>query len=1578
MPSVVEKLQQSSRDLLDTSGRNRLINTPRGQSRSTSVEIANGNADAVYKRLVIDRGSMTFVAGRGEDLEFKNAQSQDVQSWAEPEPGEPPRSSRGDGLQTRMTSEVLQRRLLRLYSDARTLEEETGVNILFLAIGFLKWFEADSSDQPRYAPLLLVPVRLDRLNARSKFKLTGLEEDLNTNLSLRERLKEFGVALPELPDVDSDELVPTEYFARISEAVEGQNRWEVLPNDMVLWFFSFTKFLMYRDLQASSWPAESSIAEHDSICSLLDSGFRRDPDFCGEDDPVDATVPPDQAVHIVDADSSQTLAIEEVGRGHNLVIQGPPGTGKSQTIANIIASAVQSGKRVLFVAEKLAALEVVKGRLNQCGLGQMCLELHSNKANKKAVLRELSDTLDGPRSIARNVESQAEQHREKRELLNRHASALHQPFGKTGLTPYQLIGRLVGLQGKGVRTARCRLQTATSWTQQQIGTKAAMVQDLVLHLERVGIPNEHPWQGVNVPSMLPADKECLLENLAAIRKRLIRVLTATATLVKALLPSQQLHPSATNVAALAKLARHLAQAPDMDPDAIADNIWLEGRNQITELLQSGQTFVAQKAKLATSVETTAWNADVAPARKQLSLRGKSWFRWLDRGYREAIRTLETVCIDRPPGSQEERLALLDELLIGQRARRHLLDDDAAAQIGRRAFGRYWLGPDSDWSKLQAILIWVLTAEQNQLPPTVRHLVAKSRAFPECGSLVTTIASELKPALQGLQAAFRELSLNLQEVFGNSDLNSISLLAVKQRFDLWLANASSLDHWIAFHIRWRRLPAEQMPDLATRLTSGEIAPSAAVDQFYLATYSEILRAVYQAHPELAEFDGMSHGQIIKEFRELDRQRIQLARKQVAATHYRSIPRDDGIGELAVIRREIQKQRRHLPIRQLIRKAGRAIQTIKPVFMMSPVSIAQYLEPGAVSFDLLLIDEASQVRPVDALGAIARCKQIVVVGDDKQLPPTSFFDRLTGNSESEDEESDDANTADLESVLGLCLARNIKPRMLRWHYRSRHHSLIAVSNREFYQDRLFIVPSPDHKPDRLGLHFCHIADGVFGRGGSKTNAKEAQAIAQAAIDHARKNPELTLGIGTFSGSQRDAIEDELELLRRENPDVEEFFSTANDEPFFIKNLESLQGDERDVIFISVGYGPDASGYFGMNFGPLSNSGGERRLNVLISRARHRCEVFSSITADDIDLARARSRGAAALKTFLRYAEKGDLDVAVRSEREMDSEFEVEVKRRLEEYGLEVHPQVGVAGFFIDLAVVDTERPGRYLLGIECDGAAYHSSRSARDRDRLREQVLVDRGWTIHRIWSTDWFKNPDEQLRKTLLAIEEAKMAVGRSTHERTPADNSCINQDSEADGEEFDDREEAESLSFQRAAIPYREAHLRADVRVPLDQVPVAALGTVVSSVVQVEGPIHPEEVVRRVASYWGVQRITLRTTATVQAALDYAQGCGWLEERSGFYGPRGQSQIPIRSRELVTSATLKNPEMVSPEEFRQAVFQIVSNCLGAGSDEVAKAASKLLGLGNAGKRIRDAISRVVDEMCSAGILRECESRLYVG
>lgn len=538
-----------------------------------------------------------------------------------------------------------------------------------------------------------------------------------------------------------------------------------------------------------------------------------------------------------------------------------------------------------------------------------------------------------------------------------------------------------------------------------------------------------------------------------------------------------------------------------------------------------------------------------------------------------------------------------------------------------------------------------------------------------------------------------------------------------------------------------------------------------DIFEYIVYRSIGRKIYRQYPELEGFSGEKHDKIRAEFVALDKEIINLTGKSFAYDIDKSKYVPDGVSsykvseltDMHLLRKEINKKTKHISIRQLIRRAGDAIQALKPCFMMGPLSVAQYIQQGAISFDMIVMDEASQLRPEESLGAIARGSQLIVVGDPKQLPPTNFFDRLADDSEDDEESEASSIFAGTESILDICQQLFHPVRTLKWHYRSQHESLIAFSNHHFYNGKLIVFPSPFAKNNRLGLRYRYIKNGVYK---DRQNMVEAQRVVDAAIEHMIKFPEESLGIVTLNQTQRDLIEDLMDKKVRNIDEAQLFISNWEEEgwPFFVKNLENVQGDERDIIFISTTFGkPVGADKVRQNFGPISRPDGWRRLNVLFTRARRKIELFTSMLPEDIIIAAGTPAGTRALRDYLDFAKRGILTSTDVTGREEDSDFEISVGDMLRSRGYEVVPQVGVAGFFIDLAVRNPDRPGEFLTAVECDGASYHSSASARDRDRIRQSILESLGWKgrIWRIWSTDWFYNPRRESEKLLNFLEERR-------------------------------------------------------------------------------------------------------------------------------------------------------------------------------------------------------------------------------
>ncbi len=1292
MISLEQLLEESRRELLDLSTRNRLLSMPVESKSARVIHVVDEKGDQVFRILVADQKAMTFLAASQKSREDCNVGNEladfDEEENYLPQPDDEIDDATGEArrhvdtkLQTALTSERLQRKLLSLHHDAQLMIEEQGVNVLYLAIGRLKWFEAEKADTPRYAPLILVPVQLRRRSARERFTVSWREEEAQENLSLAAKLRaEFAIELPKFPP--EGELLPSEYAKTVANAVASQPRWEVQPDAITLGFFSFAKFLMYRDLDPQNWPVPEMLLGP-TLTGLLRDGFPRSDDPFPDNAVLDDLIPAARLDHVVDADSSQTIAIETVRSGRSVVVQGPPGTGKSQSITNLIATAVLDGKRVLFVAEKLAALEVVKRRLEAAGLGDLCLELHSHKSHKRAVVEEIGRTWQLGRPRGQELESIIPRLDETRLPLNEHARKLHEPFGRTCTTPFHILGALTLLGERGRQLGEISFPDATGWSGDELRERRGLIGELVERVEQMGLPTKHPWRGAERKTVLNIDLPGIRAKLVRLGEALPRLCSEAQAL--ALRLRQPEPPTFAHVEALRRMASHVALAPALDPTALCNGVWHAGLDSLREIVQNGREFASLNKKLATTVTDDAFETDLHAVRKILASHGTSLLRFLNSDFRRGIATFRGVVRGEFPKAHGERLSLIEEII---EARRRLLALRESAETGRHAFGAAWRAENSDWDQLSSIIEWVGGETDACVDQSFRETFAKLEEREAFGPASASLGERLGEAWLASQALTSELELNLSTAFGCEGLESAPIADLGARLTEWHERLEDLTRWNTWFLRAVRARQIGLDDILGGLECGSLPTDSARDVFDRAYFSTLLREAVRANPELAQFDGLRHQRLIDEFRRLDLERITLAKYRVLAKHFDGLPaRHGGAGATGVLLGELQRKRGHRPVRKLLKDVGPVVQAIKPVFMMSPLSVAQFLEPGAVDFDLLIIDEASQVQPVDAFGAFARAKQHVVVGDSKQLPPTRFFSRLTSN-DGDNDIAEDATTAaqarDVESILGLCSARGLPETMLRWHYRSRHHSLIAVSNREFYEDKLFIVPSPYLAAAGMGLGFEFVEGGTYDRGGSATNAFEARAVCRAILEHARQHPHQSLGVAAFSMKQQQIILDELELSRREQPEIENFFQAHPHEPFFVKNLENVQGDERDVIFISVGYGPDSSGYLAMNFGPLSNEGGERRLNVLISRAKRRCNVFASLRADDIDLTRVTGRGVRAFKTFLKFAETGHFAVAPPAVGEEMSPFEEAVRREVEGLGYEVHPQVGVAGFFIDLVL------------------------------------------------------------------------------------------------------------------------------------------------------------------------------------------------------------------------------------------------------------------------------------------------------
>jgi very-short-patch-repair endonuclease len=660
---------------------------------------------------------------------------------------------------------------------------------------------------------------------------------------------------------------------------------------------------------------------------------------------------------------------------------------------------------------------------------------------------------------------------------------------------------------------------------------------------------------------------------------------------------------------------------------------------------------------------------------------------------------------------------------------------------------------------------------HSLPSSIELWLATTDTTSRCETLIG-----IEGKLAALKKAVKETQECLASFGRTSGDGPFALLSlsgtprdIEERCCTFVAKLPLLPYYAALLREQEAAKKLGLTNLLKHSEHSQVSTEILIQTFRGAVAWQQAKAVWEADDELRYFQSNEHERLRRKFQDDDDKQLKTNRRFIKTRIGNGDVTQGWRGrtpgehtDYVLLQHEMGKQRRHLPIRKLVRRAGSAMQDLCPCWMMTPLAVAQFLAPGTIHFDVIIMDEASQINPEDAWGAIARGKQLVVVGDQKQMPPSDFFMSALEEDESPEDE-DEIDGGKSESILDASVT-SLLSSLLLWHYRSRQETLIAPANSFSYDNRLILFPHSHRNHPELGIRYTYIANATTTTG-KVINALEAEAVArrvrELVLREYAKAPKdrLTVGVVTMNLYQQDAVLDLLEKMRQDDRRFDlamtALTSEQNEEPLFVRNLENIQGDERDIMLLSCTYGPHSPGGTpAQRFGPLNREGGERRFNVLITRAKWRMEVFSSIRSDQI-LVDGKRQGVCHFHLFLKYAESGVLvDRGEATGKQSDSPFEIQVEAVLRRAGFETERQVGVAGYFIDLGVKHPHHPGLFALGVECDGKTYHSSRAARDRDRLREKVLLDRGWKLHRIWSTDWFVNPQQAKQKLIDAVKSA--------------------------------------------------------------------------------------------------------------------------------------------------------------------------------------------------------------------------------
>jgi very-short-patch-repair endonuclease/DNA polymerase III delta prime subunit len=1561
------------RKLLDVSRRNRAINFK--PNKVTTVAIVDEQPGEVFRQLYLQERSMRFTPKLEKDTKEAPNPLQTVPMIEENEDtltlhfvpysvSELSEKHTDDALQTALVPEKLDVSLRRIDEQARASLEEQGVNTLFLALGMLHYKESKDSEEICRAPLIMLPVELSRRNARSVYTVQAADDEPIVNPSLTAYLRNsFGVQLPTLPDLSNvaETYDLQSFFAQVIEAIERQEGWE-LKRDIFLSFFSFEKFLMYKDLESKA----ASFANHPIIKQLVlrsGSSIRGLPQEIRSAE-LDQEFLPESTAQVVNADASQLRAILAVSKGHPLVIEGPPGTGKSQTITNLIAQALAENKTVLFVAEKMAALNVVHSRLKEAGMGEFCLEIHSTSASKRTVLQDIGTALDAslqqPKSNAASKPIAA-----LRQELTTYTRAVHAPHGALELSPYRVYGEF-----ERVRQAPKLPFTkpVDSVSHEALENTERDLRDLVKAVELIGIPAQHPWRDTSRTFYSEQDLDTTkvtLENVLAI----FRDIKDLASKVQSAFSLPEIKTFADVRTAVA-IAEVMSRSPGAPLAVLQSEAWNSPPPQATDLVTKGQKlqrmreYVEQRFKPEAQEREHKDDVAFVESKENSPLR---MFNGLNGSYRAIKKRWLVYRLPSYQGTLLEQATDMTKADTLARARTNLVEQNSE---GQQLFGALWQGETSNWDALENYIRWVTEFRRICVDAELEEqaLLTATKPRPDI-SLVDSLSAKEQLARQGLETLITHLGWT-QDYFGQSPFDEIT-----QRLSTLEQSLNAANRWGAFEAARAKVARGLASELLEPVMNGEIAFTDLEPAFKRAFFQTFLNNVIQQREALRNFNTLLHERRIQEFKQLDDailsdNRLSLVRSLRQRTQQKLQTREV-VESLPFLRSQLARQRGISPLRILFRRSLAAIRAIKPILMMSPLSVAQLLDGEQTSFDLVIFDEASQLRTEDAVGAILRGKQLVVVGDPKQLPPTNFFAVSSGTVDVPLDEDGLPIIEDSQSILEEFMASGAPMARLKWHYRSSHESLIHFSNVSFYESDLYTFPSVQTNSHASGLSFEHVPNGIYE--GKGLNMNEARRVADAVVEHAKTSPKLSLGVGTFNMRQQVAIQDLLEEHRRQDPSLESFFARNKSEPFFVKNLENIQGDERDVIFLSVTYAKNADGVLRYNFGPLNGENGWRRLNVITTRARKSMKVFSSMKGYDINPVHTTSQGPKLLRDFLLYAEHGRLDgTAVSVTAEMDSPFEREVYQELTKRGLDLQPQIGVAGYRIDFGVRDPELPGRYLCGLECDGMSYHSSETARDRDRLRQQVLESRGWVIHRVWSTDWFKDRSGQIERLLGLIEKTRemlkteRAAEEEEHKRLLEEAERLAQEVEVvqvlaieDKSSVSVEEGIKLIAYSFAPTPslYNEGFAEA---------PGSHISRVIEDVIKVEAPLHLKDLASRVVAHWGYDRAGSAMMQRIQKVVHEMAQAKKLLLRGEFVFGKNLLETPVRSR----AGTGIPAERIAPEEYRAAIEMILQAGDGFDRKVLTNKVRSLFGFNRTGANLEAAIGGAIAILLEEGTIGE--------
>ena len=1221
--------------------------------------------------------------------------------------------------------------------------EESGSNILFLAIGIIEWFPTLSSVYPNYAPLLLIPAQISSRKVGKYYTADFFLEEARLNITFLEYVKQnynLNINLNGRDlSIDKNGIIGFDEICNTLTNELNIKNWKIIKDKAFIDTFSFSHFVMWEDI----YNRKQLLLKNAVVSSLYYGTSEKVNKEKLVDINIDKNIKPIDLAAPLSADSSQIEAILSCAKGDSFILFGPPGTGKSQTIANMIVNLMYQGKSVLFVAEKMVALEVVKHRLDEIGLGNFCCQIHSNKISKSEVLRQIENaiemqTIQEPKDVA----LKAEKLLEKRNLLNKRLEEIHSNTNYF-ISLYDAILKYEDLKSKGVNDY---IEIKDDYLRSlNVDTFNKSIEDLK-NVELAAIESggyfENPFNFYRGDTYNLEIREELKNKLIELNSKIKELIVFNKAFAKKygfleINDLKTLHD-------FFKVLDLLKEEDCFNFNSLLDFDYEENAEVSNVYLDSKINELSLKEDINRRFNKNIFNIDEKEMLNELSIANKSNFikRFILKN--KFIKQLSLYSL-----SSEEKIKRkeLENILITIKKYKEANDlNKNIDKVIYYHFDNFDHETSSDYKDIKILFnntkeLYVLL--KNSSFYNKENIESFKKLFNDKEKLFSKELDNFKK--QNI-----DFSNYLNDLYDNQKIDfvtkEISFERMNEQTHEAIINIGKFNLWILFNRSMEIANSDGLGFMIDKLKNNTIKLNEIATKYMFSIYFKLIMSYFKLY-DFNEFTKPTLEKHIEEYKELINDYNRLTIENVAAKITKNSPIIDSkyitSTEPAMIKKLIKSNGKGTTLRNIMSNLGDFIKKICPCFLMSPLSIAQYIDPDKMHFDVVIFDEASQIPTSEAVGAIARGNSVVIAGDYNQMPPTNFF-----KTQIDSDVSFFDNETDLDSLLDDCISVGLPQKKLLWHYRSHHESLIAFSNNKFYKNNLFTFPSPSNLVSNVKFINVH---GIYERN-KGVNEKEANEIVKEIIRRI-KDPILSkksIGVVTFNQKQQNLIQDLLDNEYDKNPNLN--FKPGN-ETIFVKNLENVQGDERDVILFSICFAKRKDGELSLNFGPLSLEKGERRLNVAVSRSRDEMIIYSSIEPMDINANNAKNEGARYLKDLLEYAKYGTKTLTKNvdnNDLKFDKSVAEFIAKDLEKLGYKCDLDVGTSNFRVDIAIKN-EKGDSYCLGIICDSSFYYDAKTCRDRNILHYDILNRLGWNIARIWTLDYYDHPKEVIKSIVEKV-----------------------------------------------------------------------------------------------------------------------------------------------------------------------------------------------------------------------------------